>query len=123
MSDDVIVCWKCGNLLEVIHLPLSRTEECPSCSADLHVCRMCRFYDPGVGDACREPVAERVTDKTRANFCGYLELRKNAHSGGMGSTSSEDLNALFGLEDPGVNLEGERSSLDQLFGLGDETKD
>ncbi|MCJ7558928.1 MAG: hypothetical protein MUP90_18730 [Gammaproteobacteria bacterium] len=34
---------------------------------------MCAFFDTSVANSCREPVADRVMDKDRANFCGYLQ--------------------------------------------------
>jgi len=66
------VCWKCGALLSDLSLPLSRTAECRACRAELHVCRMCRFYDTSKAKYCAEPIADEVHDKTRANFCGYF---------------------------------------------------
>jgi hypothetical protein len=51
---------------------VGRRDVCPRCGAELHACRQCRFYDPRLADACREPQAERLVDKTRANFCDYF---------------------------------------------------
>ena len=68
-----LVCWKCGASLADLSLPLSRTDECRSCRAQLHVCRMCRFYDTSKAKSCAEPIADEVQDKTRSNFCGYLQ--------------------------------------------------
>lgn len=34
---------------------------------------MCRFYDTRKAKSCAEPVADEVSDKERANFCGYFE--------------------------------------------------
>jgi hypothetical protein len=70
-----LVCWKCGADLAVLTLPLSRRDECPRCRAELHVCRMCQDYDEQVAKKCREPIAEEVSDKTRANFCDYFAPR------------------------------------------------
>jgi hypothetical protein len=67
-----LVCWKCGASLVELSLPLSRTDECRACRAELHVCRMCRFYDTGKAKSCAEPIADEVQDKTRSNFCGYF---------------------------------------------------
>jgi hypothetical protein len=87
---------------------------------------MCRFYDTTVANQCREPVAEPVQDKTRANFCGYLEPRSGAWQPADRTGASEaeqGLDALFG------GGEGERkdpdpadplSQLESLF--GDSTK-
>lgn len=112
-------CWRCGEEQTEILLPLSRTEVCGACSADLHVCRMCRFYDTSVGNACREPVADHVADKTRANFCGYLELRNDAGTYAQnGNLANDDLKALFGL-DP-TDQDSGPATLDDLFGNDQE---
>ncbi len=73
-----LVCWKCGAGLASLTLPLSRRDECPRCRAELHVCRMCADYDEHVAKKCREPIAEEVSDKTRANFCDYFAPRGGA---------------------------------------------
>lgn len=54
-------------------LPVGRGEYCRACRAEIHACRMCRFYDVSKARQCAEPVAEPVTIKDRANFCGYFE--------------------------------------------------
>ena len=64
-----LVCWKCGASLDDEPLPLARTAECAVCNADLHVCRLCEWYDTAVAKACREPVAE---DGDRGGQAGEL---------------------------------------------------
>ncbi|MBS1137533.1 MAG: hypothetical protein H6R11_1487 [Proteobacteria bacterium] len=94
-----LVCWKCGASLAGILLPLARRETCPSCRADLHVCRLCRHYDAHRAGQCRELAAERVADKTRANDCGWFVPRPEAYKGGgaaMAQASRSALDALFG---------------------------
>jgi ribosomal protein L40E len=94
-----LVCWKCGASLESDSLPLARLAECPACHADLHVCRLCEFYDPGVANSCREPIADVVKDKERANFCGYFQPRPDACAGPVADPAREAkarLDALFG---------------------------
>ena len=124
MTELDIICWKCGGVVADLLLPLSRTEECGHCGADLHVCRMCRFYDTAVGNACREPVADFVSDKTRANFCGYLEVVADAGTDPREKgpeDGEDDLNALFGLDTDGREPDRSSSPLDDLFGLNDGT--
>ena len=75
MRSSDLVCWKCGASLAPLTLPLRRLEECPACHAELHVCRMCVDYDTRVAKHCREPIAEEVSDKTRANFCDLFKPR------------------------------------------------
>lgn len=92
-------CWKCGAELKELILPLSRREECPACRAELHVCRMCEWYDPRVADHCREDRAETVCDATRANFCDYYKLSANTFSRkdtAKQTVAKAELEALFG---------------------------
>ncbi len=65
---------------------------CPACSADLHACAGCAHYDPGGYNECREPGAERVLDKERANRCDWF-------APGRGSDPAPDrVGALAELE-------------------------
>lgn len=74
-----LVCWKCGASLAELSLPLRRLDECKACGAELHVCKMCVDYDTAVAKSCREPIAEEVQDKERANFCDYFKPRPDAY--------------------------------------------
>ena len=98
-SEQGLVCWKCGASLETLSLPMRRLEVCPECDSELHVCRMCRFYDPNSIDQCSEEGAEEVREKERANFCDYYKPRPGAYQ--VRDTSQADvakdtLNILFG---------------------------
>ena len=73
MGAPALDCWKCGAPLADLPLPVGRSEYCRACRAEVHVCRMCRFYDLTKARQCAEPVAEPVLNKERANFCGYYE--------------------------------------------------
>jgi hypothetical protein len=73
MGAAALDCWKCGAPLADMPLPVGRAEYCRGCRAEIHVCRMCRFYDLSKARQCAEPVAEPVQNKERANFCGYFE--------------------------------------------------
>ena len=64
-------CFQCGEEIAADQMIL-REDECPHCSSDLHCCRNCRFYDPAVSNQCREPQAEWVTEKDKANFCEFF---------------------------------------------------
>ena len=47
-------------------------DECSHCSGDLHICLNCEFYDRHAAKECREPSAELVSNKERANYCDYF---------------------------------------------------
>jgi hypothetical protein len=94
-----LVCWKCGASLAALSLPLLRRDECPACHAELHVCRMCVDYDVSVAKHCREPIAEEVRDKTRANFCDFFKPRPGAFVAKDTAAADQarmDLEGLFG---------------------------
>jgi hypothetical protein len=123
MTDD-LVCWRCGASLQGLLLPFGRRAECLACKAEIHVCRMCRFYDPNVAKSCREPIAEEVQDKERANFCGYFEPRPRAYvprDAAAGRTAKARLDALFGDRGAGTPsaatpADRAREELGRLFG-------
>lgn len=127
MKPEDLNCWKCGTSLKDVLLPLSRMAKCKACNTDLHVCKMCQFYDTTVNNSCREPVAEKVTDKNAKNFCGYFQPSETAFNLGgssKASASKQQLDALFGLDsenspDPeGESPEDEaQRKLDDLFDL------
>ena len=52
-------------------------EECLHCQQDLHVCKNCEFYDAKAYNECREPSAEVVKEKERANFCDFFSPNQN----------------------------------------------
>ena len=74
---------------------VGRRETCPSCHADLRTCRQCRFHAPSLADACREPQAERVLDKTRANFCDYFAPADVAPTAAAPASPRAALERLF----------------------------
>ena len=125
MVDKILHCWKCGAELQDIPLPLGRLVQCKACRAYLHTCRMCIFFDRTVSKQCREPVAEEVQDKTRANFCGYLQPNPDAFTAADNSQAQQaqsQLDALFDLkpgdgDDTAADADAARQKLDQLFGL------
>ncbi len=90
-------CHACLKELE-IKLPVGRQETCPFCRSDLHCCLNCVFYAVGTYNECREPQAERVTEKGRSNFCDYFVFRDSTTAGkekDPGDSAKEKLEALF----------------------------
>lgn len=104
---ETYACWKCGGPLPDLLLPLPRHEECPHCHAQLHVCRMCVFFDTTLAQQCREPVADLVSDKQRANFCGYFQVNAQAFTGtaDQAADARRQLDALFGGESSNAGSE------------------
>ena len=66
-------CFACGSSVELASGErLGFRESCATCGSDLHVCRNCAHHDPTAHNECREPGAERVSDRDRANRCDWF---------------------------------------------------
>lgn len=86
-------CHHCAKEV-VISDRVGRGDTCPFCNADAHCCLNCSFYDTGAYNECREPNAERVLEKDRANFCDYFEFALDRKPG----PSNKELDAKARLE-------------------------
>lgn len=97
---DALSCYRCGGSLEKLTLPLSRRDQCPHCSVDLHVCLMCKFFAPQqLPEQCAEDDAEDVREKAQANFCDYFTPSETAFEPGRMTAqhrAEAQLTALFG---------------------------
>lgn len=119
-------CYRCGFSLQALSLPLSRRDQCPDCGVDLHVCRLCRQFAPGLPDDCREEDAVQVRDKAAANFCDFFAPDPNAFDGAELSAEAgakQQLAALFGesgddsaADTPASTADSLQREADRLFG-------
>ncbi len=116
-------CWRCGSQLAEDQLPIRRAELCPACNADLHVCKMCGFYNTSVADACEETIATVVSNKQRANYCDYFKPSPRAFQGAADDAATRvraELDALFGgaaSSAPSTDATRNQSELERLFDL------
>ena len=96
---------------------------------------MCEFYDTSVSRSCREPVADEVQNKEKANFCGYFKPIAGAFEARDNAAADEakaKLAALFGDENavekdaghkPLSEEDKAREELNRLFGIDEKKKD
>jgi len=90
-------CHACGQGIAT-GKKIGRRDVCPLCRADLHCCLNCAFYDVTVSKQCREPAAELVKDKNRANFCDFFVftgLRHSRQSDAEVDKARKELDNLF----------------------------
>jgi len=88
-------CFACG--AEVALAAGERVgfrDACSRCGADLHTCRNCAHHDPAAYNECREPQAERVAERERANRCDYF----TPGAGGGGALAREQVAARGKLD-------------------------
>ena len=79
-------CWNCGIALGP--QDYGRETNCVGCGKPTRVCRNCRWYAPGRSNECVEPMAERVLEKERANYCEFFE--PTTETGGLDGGSSDE---------------------------------
>jgi hypothetical protein len=113
---DSLECYRCGASLDALSLPLSRQDQCPQCANYLHVCRMCRHYDPAVARQCREDDAEEVMKKDTANFCDWFVPAPGRYVANTQSQkAAAQLDALFGGEGPPAESDNPLRAAEDLF--------
>lgn len=79
-------CFQCSAVIPVIGIVGFR-DECPKCRADVHCCRNCAHHDPKIYNECKEPQADVVKERDRANFCDFF----TPGSGKGGVDKTQDL--------------------------------
>lgn len=89
-----VVCYKCQTK-EDFPGRVGFREECESCGEDLHICYNCRFYDKTAYNECREPAAEVVLEKARANRCEFFEPGSGSASANKADQLMSAAEALF----------------------------
>ena len=62
-------CWKCAKPISELPVKIGFRAACPHCSADLHVCKNCRYYAIGKPNDCLVPGTEPIRDREAMNFC------------------------------------------------------
>ena len=89
------ICHKCKKEIADDFF-VGRQSQCPSCGIDSHCCLNCSFYDTSTYNDCREPQAERMLDKPRANFCDFFRFKQIRKSSGATDIKTKDkLESLF----------------------------
>ena len=65
-------CYRCGNVLNSEY-DFARADRCSKCGIDTRCCKNCANYDKSKYNECTEPVADRVVDKEKSNFCDFFK--------------------------------------------------
>jgi len=84
----VFRCRECGEA--AIPGEVDPTSVCKRCGAALHACVNCAHFDPSSPRECRQPVAERVPSKTKANDCELFTAKVVAELGDEEKRRSDD---------------------------------
>lgn len=89
-------CYNCSSELAIeAGMSIPRSEDCHSCHAQLRCCKMCEFYDSKAYNECREPSADRIVEKEKANFCDYFKVGSKDNSNSNNNNIMAAADALF----------------------------
>ncbi|MGI8782116.1 MAG: hypothetical protein ACR2L2_00490 [Acidobacteriota bacterium] len=72
---EVFRCSMCGASMDRSYLDVGFDSHCPKCSADLHCCKQCVYFDPSSRFECTELVPVRILPKDKRNECELFEPR------------------------------------------------
>lgn len=97
-------CAQCGTTLPPNVSEIEFDTQCPNCSADLHTCKHCVYFDPGSRFECTQPIQERVARKDERNTCPEFEARTTVEK----ATSSQQERRTSSSLDP-------REAFERLF--------
>ena len=92
-------CHQCGEPWEDAKAQPGVKDICEKCSAYLHCCLNCKYFDPKMSKQCYIPETQLVSDKESCNFCGEFEFADAAGQSekSRGQESARNrLDALFG---------------------------
>jgi len=91
-----IKCYKCKSSSDLeAGAEVIRSDDCDTCGTDLRCCKMCEFYDKNSYNECREPMADRITEKEKANFCDFFKLGSGSNGNSTAINPVDAANALF----------------------------
>lgn len=96
VNNDQIICYNCSRVLEhEMGQKVFRNEDCPHCEASMRCCRMCKHYDKTAYNECREPIADRIIEKEKSNFCDHFSLAGEGNGGADKNNMLDAASSLF----------------------------
>lgn len=94
-------CHKCGTPWVSEKKQPAVKDYCENCTAYLHCCKNCRFYDPSRHNECQIGTTEWVGDREGANFCDEFEFKDSeaqSKDTAKSAKAKDALDNLFGGE-------------------------
>lgn len=112
--DSHLKCWHCGAKLptpEWGKIPFRAT--CEACNTDLHCCKNCVYYKPGLPNDCAVPGTPFISDRAKNNLCeDFKILGKRPEGTGDARKAAQK---LFGDDAPELEKKDPKDRFDSLF--------
>jgi hypothetical protein len=68
-------CWKCSHDLDQDQAKIGFRAICDHCGSWLHVCKNCKYYQPGRRNDCLIPDTDYIADREAANYCEEFTVK------------------------------------------------
>ena len=85
---------------------------CPKCSAQLHCCKQCSYFEPSTRFQCLKPVPVRIVVKDQANECTLFKPRFTVAREAVHPPASGGYGYSNGSSAPAPNVAAPRNSSD-----------
>jgi hypothetical protein len=92
-TKSVFRCSRCGHSYTVGQ-DVALDATCSGCGDDLHACTNCTHFDSSAPMECRQPIAERISKKSKRNECELFEP-KTTQEFAKESPPPDDARAAF----------------------------
>ncbi|HEX3879942.1 MAG TPA: hypothetical protein VHW24_23325 [Bryobacteraceae bacterium] len=113
-----VAASRCFNCATALPADMDFSGVCPKCSAELHCCKQCSYFDPSTRFQCAKPIPARIAVKDKANTCTLFKPRVTVARDGVSPTNGNGHNpqasAPAGPPAP-RNADDARSAFDKLF--------
>ena len=70
-----VAASRCYNCATTLPADIDFRGACPKCSAALHCCKQCAYFEPSTRFQCLKPVPVRIAGKDQANECALFKAR------------------------------------------------
>jgi hypothetical protein len=112
-----VAASRCFNCAATLPEGIDFSGVCPKCSAELHCCKQCAYFEPSTRFQCRKSIPERIAVKDKANSCELFSPRVTV-ARDVRPTASAGLPAMNGSREstPAPRSANDaRAAFDSLF--------
>ena len=70
-----VTASRCHNCVTALPAGFNFAQPCPKCTAELHCCRQCTYFESSAHFQCTRPIPERISAKDHRNECTLFSPR------------------------------------------------
>ena len=110
-----VAASRCFNCATALPEGAESSGKCPKCSADLHCCKQCSFFEPSTRFQCLKPIPLRIPVKDKTNDCALFKPRVTVARDGTSSHSAPPPPSVHNGPPAPRSADEARNAFDKLF--------